>query len=403
MTRPLEGVKVIEVATWAFVPVAGAILSELGATVIKIEPPSGDPIRSLFTGLGTALTDINLSFEAYNRGKRSITLDLRQGAGYEVLLKLLADADVFLTNLLPPARRAMRIDAASLRTRFPRLIYASGSALGQAGPDADKGGYDAITFWARGGVSSSVTADEAEVPAGPPGPAFGDTIGGSMLAGGICAAIARRELHGVGSEVDVSLLAAAMWAMQRAISQATLQGVLRFARPAKDRPNNVLVNTYRTSDGRFVALCMLQSDKYWARFCALAGRPELGADPRYLDAAARRQNLDACVSELKALFASKTLEEWCAILGQQSGQWDVVRHVGELHADVQALANGYVQTVDAGDGRRYPSISVPMQFDGAPYPAQPAPLLGADTEALLTALGYDEQAILDLKVAGVVF
>ncbi len=318
-------------------------------------------------------------------------------------MKLLEDADVFLTNLLPPARRSMGIDAETIRARFPKIIYASGSALGPNGADAGKGGYDAITFWARGGVSSSLTEPDAEQPVGPPGPAFGDTLSGSMLAGGICAALVKRAMTGEASTVDVSLMGAAMWSMQRAIAQATMQGVDRLARPPADRPNNVLVYNYRTSDGRFLALCMLQADKYWKRLCELAGRPDLPVDPRFVDARARAANVGACLAELKALFASKTLAEWDDILSQQDGQWDVVRHVGELHADGQVQANRYVQPVICTAGIELPLISVPMLFDGAPMPIGASPDLGADSDALLAGLGYDEDAIIDLKVKGVVF
>jgi crotonobetainyl-CoA:carnitine CoA-transferase CaiB-like acyl-CoA transferase len=403
VTKPLEGIKVVEVAMWAFVPAAGAILSDLGAEVIKVEPPSGDPLRGLDIGGAGNKGRIDFSWESYNRGKRSITLDLKQAEGREVLMKLCADADVFLTNLLPPARRAMGIDAESIRARFPDIIYASGSGTGPKGPDAEKGGYDAITFWARGGVSSSVTDDGAESPVGPPGPAFGDTLSGSMLAGAICAAIARRALHGEASIVDVSLFGAAMWSMQRYIAQSTYDGVQKFPRPANRVPYNVLVYNYRTSDDRFVALCMLQGDKYWARFCKVAGRPDLAADPRFVDAKTRVQHMDACFAEVKALFASKTLAEWKEILARQDGQWDVVQDVGEIKDDPQAQANHLLQNVDYGDGTTIPLVAVPMLFDGAPMAARRSPDLGVDSDAVLEGLGYDEEAIIDLKVKGVVF
>lgn len=402
MGKPLEGIKIVEVAMWAFVPACGGMLSDLGANVIKIEPPTGDPLRGLKIGaIGGGRID--LSWESYNRGKRSITLDLKQQEGRDVLMKLCEDADVFLTNLLPPARKSMGIDADTIRAHFPDIIYASGSGTGPNGPDSAKGGYDAITFWARGGVSSALTEDEAEYPVGPPGPAFGDTLSGSMLAGAICAAIAKKALTGEASTVDVSLLGTAMWSMQRFIAQSTMDGRQRFPRPHAPKPHNVLVHTYRTADDRFVALCMLQADKYWAGFCEVAGRPELANDPRFVDANARQENIEACYAEMKALFASRTLAEWRELLSRQDGQWDVVQDVGEIHKDVQVQANNLVQTVDYGDGTTIPLVAVPMLFDGAPMPARRSPDLGADSDAILASLGYDEDAIIDLKVKGVVF
>jgi crotonobetainyl-CoA:carnitine CoA-transferase CaiB-like acyl-CoA transferase len=405
MAKPLEGIKIVEVAMWAFVPAAGAMLADLGADVIKIEPPTGDPLRGLQIGAVTsgATRNIDYSWESYNRGKRSITLDLKQEAGRAVLMKLLSDADVFLTNLLPPARRAMKIDAESIRAAFPDIIYASGSGAGPLGPEGDKGGYDAITFWARGGVSSALTSEDAAHPVGPPGPAFGDTLSGSMLSGAICAAIAKRALTGEPSSVDVSLLGTAMWSMQRYICQATADGIESFPRPRADTPFNVLVSNYRTSDGRFLALCMLQADKYWAPLCAVAGRPDLASDPRFADAAGRRDNIAECFAEMKALFASKTLTEWREILARQDGQWDVVQHVGELCRDPQAQANGYIKHVDYGDGTTIPMVGVPMLFDGAPLESARSPGLGAHSDSVLAGLGYSEDEIIELKVQGVVF
>lgn len=405
MDKPLEGIKVVEVAMWAFVPAAGGMLSDLGADVIKVEPPSGDPLRGLrIAGIGDDDSRrIDFSWESYNRGKRSITLDLKTEAGREVLMKLVADADVFLTNLLPPTRKAMGIDAQAIRAQFPEIIYASGSGSGPNGPECDKGGYDAISYWARGSISATMTEDGATRPVGPPGPAFGDTASGAMLSGAICAALVKRLRTGKGSTIDVSLLGTAMWSMQRLICQSTADKVLRFPRPANPKPYNVLVHNYRTSDGRFVALCMLQADKYWARLCEVAGRPDLAADERYADQASRARHADECHAEMAALFGSKTLAEWREILSRQDGQWDVVQEVGEMHADPQVQANGYLQHADYGDGTTIPMVGLPMLFDGAPLPVRRSPELGADSDSVLASLGYGEDAIIDLKVQGVVF
>ena len=404
MGRPLEGIKVIEAAMWAFVPVAGAMLSDFGAEVIKVEPITGDPIRGLRSAPGAKGAEaIELSWECYNRGKKSITLDLKTSEGQAVLMRLLEDADVFLTNFLPRARKKLNIDAGTLRARFPKLIYAVGSAVGQRGPEGDKGGYDAIAYWARGGISSALTEPDAEYPVSPAGPAHGDTLSGSMLAGGICAAIAKRALTGEASTVDVSLLNAAMWSMQRGIAQTMIDGIDNFPRPPRGRPNNVLSYNYRTSDGRFLALCMLQADKYWAPLCHLVGRPDMADDPRFATAAARRDNNDACLGEMTAIFASKTLDEWRVILAQQDGQWDVVQHIGELHKDVQVVANEYIQTVRCTGGIDIPVVSVPVQIDGLPMPVGVSPDVGAHSDELLAAAGYSEDEIIDLKVKGVVF
>lgn len=404
MSRPLEGIKVIEVAMWAFVPAAGGILSDMGATVIKVEPPTGDPIRGLKIGsIGDAGDGFDLSWEAYNRGKKSITLDLKQPAALAVLNKLIADADVFLTSILPPARKKMGIDIDDVRARNRNIIYAIGSATGRQGPEGEKGGYDAISFWARGGIAMSVTAEDAAYPAPPPGPAYGDTTGAAMLAGGIAAAIAQRAMTGKASVVDVSLLGTAMWAMQRGIMQANAQGVTALPKHNRALARNPLVNVYKTSDGRYLSLCMLQAQKYWASFCKIAGQPELIDDPRFATDEARARNNRACVAEMDALFARHTLAEWRTMLARQDGQWEVVQHVGELRDDPQVRPNAYLQTVEHESGETLDLVSVPMQFDGAALEARPAPAFGADSEAVLTELGYDEQAILDLKIAGAVF
>src|SRR5690606_18679901 len=270
------GIKVVEVAMWAFVPSAGGMLADLGCDVIKLEPPAGDPIRALATGSATPDEHgFVLSWENYNRGKRSITLDLNVDGALDVLHRLLADADVFLTSLLPPARRKYGIDVDDIRARHPNLIYALGSGTGSKGPDAEKGGFDAITFWARGGIAASVTPADLEYPLGMPSGAFGDCTSGAILAGGIAAAIAQRAMTGKASVVDGSLLASSMWVMQRSITAATLAGVKGGPASKRSAMPNPLVNTYRTSDGRHLALCMLQGQRYWPGFCEAAGRPDL--------------------------------------------------------------------------------------------------------------------------------
>ncbi|MET0371319.1 MAG: CoA transferase [Sphingobium sp.] len=405
LSGPLAGIKVVEVAMWAFVPSAGGILSDMGADVIKLEPPAGDPIRGLVTGAdvpGSAQGFV-LSWENYNRGKRSVTLDLHVEGAIDVLHQMLEKADVFLTSLLPASRRRLGIDVDAIRARHPTLIYAVGSGTGAHGPDAEKGGYDAITFWARGGVSDAVTPPEQPYPLPMPSGAFGDTTSGMALAGGICAALYKRATTGEPSVVDVSLLGTSMWSMQRTITEATLRGVPTLPRHGRTALPNPLVNTYRTSDDRYLALCMLQGQRYWPDFCKAVGHEALAADPRFATGESRAANIDECVTIIDAIFATGTLEHWKAALATQDGQWDVVQKAGELHRDAQVEANGMMQEVDYGDGRSLKMVSAPMQFDRAALIARPAPEKGAHNDVVLAELGYDEDAILDLKVAGVVY
>lgn len=405
MSRPLEGIKVVEISMWAFVPSAGAMLADMGADVIKIEPHAGDPVRALaMSGIAPGTGGFTFMYEIWNRGKRSVTLDLAAEGALDVLHRLLDDADVFLTSLLPPARRKLGIDAADLQSRHPRLIYAVGSGQGAHGPDAEKGGYDSISFWSRSGVGSAVTPDDQPYPLPMPGGAFGDSMSGAILAGGIAAAIAQRALTGKVSVVDASLLNTGMWVMQPGIVASNLIGVDELPKPTgRSNVPNPLVNNYRTADRRFITLCMLQGQRYWPGFCTAIGRPDLIDDPRFDTDANRARNIEDCIAALDEIFASRTLAEWRPLLLSQDGQWDVVQKTGELVNDEAALANRFIQDVDYGDGRSIKMVSTPVQFDRAALEARPAPALGAHNAQVLGEHGYSEDDILGLQISGAVF
>src|SRR5262245_26831296 len=211
MTKMLDGVKVVEISTWAFVPSAGVALAEWGADVIKIEPPSGDPIRALTNAGVGPMEGIVFPWELWNRGKRAIALDLTQPDAQELVLKLCEEADVLLTSYLPPSRRKLGFDEEAVRARNPNIVYACCPGQGYGGPEADKGGYDSISFWSRGAISAAVTPPGHPRPLGMPGGAFGDSLSGMALAGGIAAALLKKERTGDGSLVDGSLLGTAAW------------------------------------------------------------------------------------------------------------------------------------------------------------------------------------------------
>jgi crotonobetainyl-CoA:carnitine CoA-transferase CaiB-like acyl-CoA transferase len=395
-----DGVRVIELAQWVFVPVAGALLADWGADVIRIEPPGGDPYRGLITqGIGAGTGGVNLSVALANRGKRSLALDVKTEQGETVVQQLLATADVFLTNLRPGALRRLGLDAGTLTARYPRLVYARGHGYGVRGPDADRAGYDASAFWARGGLAHVLTPPDRDHPIGQRG-AMGDRNGAMALAFGIAAALLRRGRTDRGSVVDVSLLATAMWTLSSDVL-AALAGDRPRAAGARVAVNPV-VGSYRTKDGRHIQLVFLEADRYWAPFCRLIGRQDLVDNPRFADLAARREHAEECVAILDAEFARRTFAEWKGLLGDLDAPWAPVQAVEELLDDPQVVANGYVGEVSLAGGATYALPTVPVQFDERPPAARRAPEHGEHTEEILVELGYTWPQIEALQAAGVV-
>ena len=399
--QPFDGVRVVELAQWVFVPVAGALLADWGADVIHIEPTEGDPYRGLATqGIGTDRGGINLSLALANRGKRSIALDIQSEDGRAVLHRLLDSADVFLTNMRPKALRRLGLDAETLTARYPGLVCAMGNGYGVRGPDADRPGYDATAFWARGGMAHMLSPPEREYPIGQRG-ALGDRNGALALAFGVAGALLKRARTGKGSVVDVSLLATAIWTLSSDVL-AALGGDAPAASSGRGPLVNPLVGVYRTKDGRHIQLVFLQPDRYWAEFCQLIGRQDLSEDPRFADMQVRRENGAACAAALDEEFAKRTFAEWKALLSQLDAPWAPVQSVPELLDDPQVEANGYIGDVVIDEDVAYRLPAVPVQFDGQPPALRRAPEHGEDTEALLTELGYGWDDITALKEAGVI-
>jgi crotonobetainyl-CoA:carnitine CoA-transferase CaiB-like acyl-CoA transferase len=395
-----DGVRVVELAQWVFVPVAGALLADWGADVIRVDRPEGDPYRGLVTqGIGSDSGGVNLSIALANRGKRSIALDIQTEEGKRVLHQLLENADVFLTSFRPDALSRLDLDADTLRERYPSLVYARGNGFGVRGPDAGMAGYDASAYWARGGIAHVLTPADRDFPISPRG-AMGDRNGGMSLAFGIAGALLKRARTGSGSVVDVSLLASAIWTASSDVLSA-LQGA--EPRALAGRPVfNPLVNTYRTSDGRHIQLVFLQSDRYWGPLCDLVGRVDLRDDPRFVDHQARDAHRDECAAELDEMFASRTFEEWKTLLHKIDAPWAPVQAIEELLTDPQVVANDYIGEVTIEGGATYRLPTVPVQFDERPPDLRPAPEHGEHTEALLLELGYDWEDITRLKNAAII-
>jgi crotonobetainyl-CoA:carnitine CoA-transferase CaiB-like acyl-CoA transferase len=339
--------------------------------------------------------------EHSNRGKRSLALDLTSDEGLEILYELAKTCDIFLTNKLPAVRSKLKIDVEDIRAHNPDIIYVRGTGQGERGPDADQGSYDHLAYWCRAGVAVGNTKPEYGAPTGPPAPAFGDSIGAMTIAGGMMGALFHRANTGEATTVDVSLLSTGIWSMGAAFALSLQHQRPWMPPPGTGATGNPLVQTYKTSDDRFVALSCLQAAKYWPEACAIVGRPELATDPRFADHASITANAGEATEILREVFAARTLAEWREVLTPFSGQWAVVQDTLEATADPQTVANGYISRCETAEGLEYHLATAPVQFDEESAQPGRAPDFNEHGDAILQELGLDWDRIIELKVKGV--
>jgi crotonobetainyl-CoA:carnitine CoA-transferase CaiB-like acyl-CoA transferase len=404
MTAVMQGVRILEVAEHTFVPAASALLADYGAEVIKIEHVErGDAMRGLASsGLAIMGGKVHALLEHSNRGKKSLGLDLNSADGLEILYRLAATCDVFLTNKLPGVRKKLKIDVADLRAHNPRIIYVRGTGHGERGPDADRGSYDSLAYWVRSGIALGMKQPDDDAVPPPPGPAFGDSIGAMTIAGGIMGALFHRERTGEATTVDVSLLGTGLWSHGAALALS-----LQLNRPWAPMPKgfaigNPLVRNYRTKDDRYLSFCCLQGAKYWPGMAEVVGQPELATDARFADAASLNKNAAAAGEILAAAFSERTAAEWVERLQTFAGQWAMVQDTLEASVDPQTVANSYVVDCRTADGTPFKLTAAPVQYDGEPALPGRAPEFNEHGDAILESLGLDMDAIIDLKVRGVV-
>jgi crotonobetainyl-CoA:carnitine CoA-transferase CaiB-like acyl-CoA transferase len=399
MSGPLDGVKVVEFALWVAGPSAGAILADWGAEVVKIEPPQGDPFRGWTASMAGATLATNPPFELDNRGKRSVALNLENDQGRGIARQLIDGADVLVTNMRPRVLDQYGLTYENLSEPNPRLVYCQITGYGFEGPDRDRAAYDIGAFWARAGVAAGLTPEGHEIPHQRGG--MGDHMAGSGAAGAVSAALLARERTGRGQMVHVSLLRMGAYMMGWDLSLA-----LRLNAPIApyDRVHavNPLLTCYRSGDGLWFWLLLLQADRHWPDLCRAIDRQDLLNDERFADITKRRAHPLEMVKELDATFATRSLEEWGKAFDKNNVWWAPVFNVFDVVSDPVAQRAGVLVDVDGPDGPTK-VIATPADFLGTPQaPGGTAPELGQHTEEVLLELGYDWDQIAALKEGGAI-
>ncbi|MDZ3833530.1 MAG: CoA transferase [Sphingopyxis sp.] len=387
--RPLAGVKVVELGVWIAAPAAGGIMADWGADVIKVEPPTGDPQRQAFRALG--MDEGRMApFELDNRGKRSVVLNLRDAADAERMFALLETADVFVTNVRTDALERLGLDAASVRSRFPRLIYGRVTGYGAQGPDRDRAGYDVGAFWARSGIAVEVAPRGAPPQSIPP--ALGDHITGVTMVSGIVAALYRRERTGVGGVVDASLLRTGLYALGTDITMQQNFGKSVVKRPREEAPTP-LVNCYRAKDDRWLWMLGVEAARHWPKLVKAIDRPDLLDDPRFRTTRDQVANRKALIAEIDREIARHDRQYWQDRFDEFDLWWAPVQSLEDVLNDPQAIHSGaFVEIPGQPDFPPIPSVASPIDFDGAAMtPRGPSPKLGQHNEEVLSILPTIQQ------------
>ncbi len=398
MSRPLEGIRVVDWTIWQQGPVASMMLADLGADVIKVEERvGGDPGRGVLRASGIDLSKMaNFYFEAHNRGKRSIALDLKKDAAREIVLELVDRADVFVQNFRPGVAARLGLDAGTLRGRNPRLVYASGSGFGLRGPDAERKCMDYLGL-ARSGIMNAV-GNTDDPPLAVQG-AIAAQMGGTLLGLATVTALCAREKSGEGQEVDASLLGSMGWLQGLSVASRLMLGA-EMPRISRAAAFNPLWNHYRCADGKWIAFAMAQADRWWGDFVRAIGAPELADDERYATMEARGARGAEVVSLLDEIFARKPRHEWMKALDEGGDFiWSPVNTVSELPDDPQMRANGYIASVEHAGLGALEMLNLPIGMSRTPPGiAATAPEFGQHTEQVLVdELGYSWERVAGLR------
>ncbi len=401
MAGPLEGVRVVEISLFQQGPVAGMRLGDLGADVIKIESPAGDPARGFMRIIGAManLSGPNYYFEHCNRNKRGIVLDMKAAKGQEIFLKLIDSADVFLNNMSIEAPIRMGIGPDDLMARNPRLIYAQASGWGRRGPDAEAYSFD-YTGIARSGLMMS--CGERDAPPTQMLPGIGDEVGGLACAWGVTAALYAREKTGQGQVVDTSLMGGIIAALGLIMAAPATLGQ-EFPREVRSKAGNPIYNHYQCRDNKWLAMAHLQPERYWPLVCRVMGLTDLEHDPRFETFENRSANAALLIRILDEKFLARDRQDWLDALAAGGCIATPIQTPIEVSADPQARANNYFVDVDHPDLGAIKMVGFPWDFSQTPATCRrPAPGFGQHTAEVLGELGYSEGEIATLESEGVI-
>ncbi|WP_313343054.1 CaiB/BaiF CoA-transferase family protein [Sedimentibacter sp.] len=389
MFKPLTGVKVVDLTYFIAGPGTARILADWGADVIKVEPFWGDPGRTTGAGMGAPTTfGVNPLYSCYNSEKRGISVDLKSEKGMEILHKILATADVFVTSYRTKALQKLGLDYESVHEKYPRIVWAQINGFGDYGPAKDNPGFDTVAFWARSGamLDSAEKGTTVNPPIG-----FGDATTSCSLSGGIAAALYQQQKTGIGAKVMVSLFAQAIWNLSSLVASTQYGDIYPKTRTEANSP---VINSYKCKDGGWIFLSILEHERYYDSLCKVIEREDLIGNEKYSTTLAAKVNSSEFIEIISKQFEKWTQDEMDKKLIAADIAHEKIQGVNDVIKDPQAIANNYLYEVENRDGSKCFMAMPPIKFNTIDvHVKNDAPLIGENNEEILKEIGYSEEEI----------